>query len=154
MLVVGSSVGMTIVLPYCSFQAEIHRDIIPKTISEMDESLTIQGISNDIIDRISAVMIRVVEVSKLLSSGDMEQEDAVSEISFGFIYAFAKKQSIQEIEKLRGLIGCMSDDKLYLHPCIDDETYDKSTEIMKETAEKLGFNVDAEDRTPKKPTLH
>lgn len=152
-MLIDSSIGMTIVLPYCSFQAEIHRNIIPKTVEEMDDSLSKQGVV-DVVDKISVVMARVVEVSKLLAAGDMDQEEAVSEISFGFIYAFAKNQSLQQIEKMRGLIGCMEDDKLYLNPCPDDETYNKATQLMKETAERLGLEADSEDRTPRKPTIH
>ena len=149
------SVGVTIFMPNCSFQAEIVRDAITETINEIDLDLTNKGFtSTDQTNRILNVMTYIIGISALVAKGEIDQEDGISEIAFGFMYAYVKEQGSGDIATLRGLIGCLVNNKLYLTPCMNNESYEKATNIIRESAQELIGYDDMIDKTPKKPTIH
>jgi hypothetical protein len=149
------SLGITVFMQHCSFQAELSREMIKHSIKEIDTDLKSQGLK-DTNSRISAVTTRIVGISELIAAGDIDQEEGVSEIAYAFAYAFVKEKGIRNLQNVRGLIGCLADDKLYLNPCADDKTYIEAADSMREASQEiLGYDSeDMVDRTPARPTIH
>ena len=151
------SIGITVFMQDCSFQAELSRQSVTDTIAELDADLTQQGVpKSDTQGRIAAVMLRSLDLSALLMRGHMDQEDGVMEIGCGFLYAFVKEKGLAPLKTLRGLIGCLTDDTLYLNPCVDACSYETLVPAMRQQARTLlGFDDDELiDCTPRVPTLH
>jgi hypothetical protein len=102
------------------------------------------------------MMMRLAMVSDAIASNEIDQQSGASEIALGFIYAFVKQQGLDELEGLRGLVGCLDEDKrLYLNPCTDDTSYQTTAALMRDKASDiLDYDDELEDRMPTKPTLH
>jgi len=151
-----TSIGVTVYMPNCSFQAEISREAIPESVSDIDEELNTKGVDLESITRIATVMSNTMNISTMMANGEIDQEQGVSYIAFGFVYAFVKEQGFDKLINLRGLIGCLSEDKLYLNPCVDADSYKKAVATMNSAAkEMIGYDDDEMvDMTPKKPTIH
>ena len=147
------SFSVSVYMPNCTFSAELQRDGIGEADIEMDTEMTKSGIfPPDTTARVSAVMDRVVDVANLLIAGEMTQEDAISEIAFGFIYTYAREQGIDGLATLCGLVGCLTENGVYLNPCADAATYQSCVDGMREAMSEAGSEM--MDVTPPKPTIH
>ena len=152
-----TTIGVTVFLPHCSFQAELSRLDIPTTLAAIEETLSQTGLAQrNTTKRISAAVRRCVTASRMISMGEISQEDGISEIGYNFLYVYVLEQGAESLQSVRGLIGCLTDGKLYLNPCKDTKSYDKASIRMMEIAsEVMGYDPDEmRDETPKKPTIH
>ena len=152
-----TTIGVTVFLPHCSFQAELSRLDIPKTLAAIEEALSQSGLARrNTTKRISAAVSRSVKASRMVSTGEMSQEDGISEIGYTFLYVYVLEQGAESLQAVRGLIGCLTGNKLYLNPCTDSKSYEKAAEAMRKIApDVMGYDTDEmRDETPKKPTIH
>lgn len=152
-----ASIGITVFMAECSFEVELSRQSVADSLVELDADLTQFGLAQtDIQGRVATVMLRSLDMSVLLGRGESDQEEAVMVIACGFLYAYSKEQGVALLTSLRGLVGCLADDTLYLNPCADADSYALSVPAMRQQAEiMLGFDADdLIDCTPLAPTIH
>lgn len=148
------SIGITVFMPDCSFQAEISRQIIPKTIADIDAELAEEGCSDDDESRISAAIWRSMVISSSIADGKIDQEYGVTEIAYSFVYAYVKKSGLESLADLEGIVGCLAEDSIYLNPCVDRKSFEEASEVMRQSAATVMGYDDAVDITPPKPTIH
>lgn len=144
-----TSFGVAVFLPHCSFEVEIPRTNIEKSISDIDEYLDGKGVSVEIEERIIEIISNASSISDDMANGLLDAETATAELAYNFVYAFLKKNS-NSVSKTRGIIGVVQNDQLYIEGYTDQKSYRDCTDALK----GMSANDETEDLTPAKPTLH
>lgn len=144
---IDSSIGVCVSLPNCTFKVEIPRSVISNFVIEIDKEFKNL---KDNIDKVSSIMMHSLDVSKKLIKNDINQETGVAEISYSFIYAFVKEKGFETLKDIRGIVGMLADDKLYLNPCLDEKSFQIASDEMFEMTNEN----DTIDISPPKPTIH
>lgn len=143
------SLGVAVFLPFCSFEVEISREAIPNTIKEIDGVLDNKGISADIDERIMEIIGNAAAISEDMAQGKIDAEVATSELAYNFVYAFIKKNT-DALKNMRGIIGIVQNDQLYIEGYVDQKSYKECTETLK----SMSDNDETTDLTPFHPTIH
>jgi lysyl-tRNA synthetase class I len=143
------SLGVSVFLPFCSFQVEISREAIPQTIQEIDNILDKMGIGSDPELRIVEIISNAAALSQEMSEGLIDAEIATSELAYNFAYAFVKKHP-ESLKTTKGIIGIVQNNELYIEGYKDQKSYQECADILKSMTD----NNQAEDFTPFRPTIH
>jgi len=125
--------GVTVFMPDCEFQSEISRIGIEDTIVQMDADLDGMGVENDQETRICEIMLHAQSVIGEAMNGKIDQDSAITEITFAFVYAFMKEHG--SMIGRRGIVGRLMDENLYVKPCLDNDEY---VAFVKDTQEWVG----------------
>jgi hypothetical protein len=144
-----TSFGIAVFLPNCSFEVEIPRIGIEKSIQQIDEFLDEKGISEEIEERIIEIIGNASNISSDMANGLIDAETATAELAYNFVYAFVKKNK-NSIPKTRGIIGVVQNDQLYIEGYTDQKSYRDCTDTLK----SMSGSDETEDLTPIKPTIH
>ena len=120
------------------------------------------GIENDVEKRITEAMIDVDSISKLMSEGTVDVEQAAMSLAYKFVYAYVKRH-MDHWKDMHAIVGMVRDGKLFIdgYKCLDK--YLAVVEVIKELSEGNEFvedDTDEEEITELannymiKPTLH
>lgn len=116
--------GIVVHLPQCSFEAEILRDTISDTVAYIDKYWTENGVDTDLETRMSRSWESVIATANTILTGTCKSSDeAITDIAYGFIYAYSKQHGMANLIELRGLIGMTEDQKLIFHGCHDSLSF-------------------------------
>ena len=132
------SLGVTVMLPFTTFSADVLTYDLDVTISKMDAELDRLGVSSETHERVKDTVENAYALSKQFALGDIDEETALSEISLAFVYAEVKRTSLETVMGLRGIVSYVLDYTLYTKPCEDDVTFEKMTNQVFEVSEKIG----------------
>ncbi len=147
--------GVAIFLPTCAFEAEVSLHGLEETIAAMNKTMEEHEVPSDVSSRMSAAVQNAIDISALLADGEITQEDAIAEIAFNFIYAFAQQGETQ-VRSLRGLVGALVDDQLFFSAADDEESFRNSVTTIREIMEEHYGQSGEEwtDAKPTAPTIH
>lgn len=143
------SLGIAVFLPTSSFQVEVSRKDILDTIKEIDDVMDKNNFDQDVEVRTAEIVLNAANISSLMAEGEMEANDAITQISYNFIYVFAKTKP-DELKSYRGIVCLIQGDNLYIEGYEDQESYHECTEILK----GMAATDEDEDMTPNRPTIH
>ena len=154
--------GVTVFLPYCTFQMEIQKNGIEPFYKKIEKYFDDAGIENDVEKRITEAMLDVDSISKLMSEGTVDVEQAAMSLAYKFVYAYVKRH-MDHWKDMHAIVGMVRDGKLFIdgYKCLDK--YLAVVEVIKELSEGNEFvedDTDEEEITELannymiKPTLH
>jgi len=144
--------GVTVLMPTCTFAADVSRDTVSMAIVDLDNAFDERQVQVDDESRIAAAILDAMDIAEDMMAGHLHREEAVSDLVLNFLYAYSTQAGIHWLDKIRGVVAAIKDDRLVCHSYMDDATYDEASAAMRAVARaRLGLDDD-EDEPP--PTIH
>jgi hypothetical protein len=148
--------GVVLILPECSFSAELSRTTIPEMMKDIDEKLTEQGAPEETEARCGIMMDNALALSSMVAHQQVDHASGVADIAYSFVYAFGKSIGFENMDDLRGLTGSYVRNKLRLNPCLGEIDFQaQATFLTKKMEEHEARDDDVWDFDISfPPTLH
>ena len=123
--------GIVLILPECSFTADLHRGAIPEMMKDIDEKLTEQGAPEGPETRCAMMVHKALVLSHMIACKEMDKASGVTDIAYSFLYAFGKQIGFDNMESLRGVTGSFLRNILNLNPCLNEIDFEQQTNFLK-----------------------
>jgi hypothetical protein len=135
--------GISIILPECSFTAELHKDTIPEMMKDIDDKLTESGAPDEDDTRSAMMMDNALMLSHMIAQRELERGSGVADIAYSIVYAYGKTIGEEKINNLRGITGSYLRNIVNLNPCLNEMDYQQQTTYLsKKMAEHEENNDD------------
>ena len=130
MIAEGDKFGVVLILPECSFSAELHRDTIPDMMKDIDQKLTDQGAPEETDTRCAIMMDNALAISSMVAHQQIDHASGVADIAYSFLYAFGKSIGFENMGDLRGLTGSYIRNNLRLNPALSEVDFQQQSSFL------------------------